>query len=179
MATWVLASDFKDRIADLIQALGDIEPAKLAERAGVGAEQVRRWLRGDEVKPRQKSLERWAKREGWPVGIFAEGGPMPSTVVNSAVNKPDEKGSGASETPAGADSIRETRATLAAGTLALGATAASKFLDGGALDDAERTLWDAIGTAANQLKGDEKRRPRVTRAEVDRRKRDVDGGSDE
>ena len=89
MATWVIASDFAGRIADLIEALDDIEPVELAERASVGAEQIRRWLR-DEVKPRQKTLERWAKREGWPVKIFAEGGMMPSAIVNRPVNKSTE-----------------------------------------------------------------------------------------
>ena len=156
MTTWVLALDFAGRIADLIKALGDIEPAALAERASVGAEQVRRWLR-DEVKPRHKTLERWAKREGWTVRIFAEGGPMPSTVVNSAViKKPGrlaEEGT-AYNVDAGMDPIRTVQVMLAIGRLESAAKAADKLLNSNLLEPAESALWDGMKDARRELRGE-------------------------
>ncbi|KKL51549.1 hypothetical protein LCGC14_2294340, partial [marine sediment metagenome] len=166
MTTWVLASDFKARIEDLSKALGDIEPAELAERAEVGPEQVRRWLR-DEVKPRQKSLERWAKREGWPITIFTEGGPMPSSVVNKPVNnRPEEEGKNVPPPPAhleikaypptigtGPDP-RTIRATRTANLLLGTANDAKTLMASGHLDDAEQTMWRGIQGAERELRGD-------------------------
>ena len=195
VATWVIASDFAGRIANLIQALGDIEPTDLAERASVGAEQVRRWLR-NEAKPRHKALERWAKREGWRVDIFAEGGPMPASVVNSAVNnRPGEvrergatygvgSPTGEPVAPDGNDPMQEIRAMEATGILERGAKAADKLLNLGRLDEAVEKLWWIIGAASRELRdggmegggpapepAPEPRRPRVASTDLSERKR--------
>ncbi len=156
MTTWVVASDFAGRIADLVEALKDIEPSALAERASVGTEQVRRWLR-DEVKPRQKMLERWAKREGWPVNVFAEGGPMPSTVVNSLVNERPEKvmENGITyDADAGMDPIRTVQVMLAIDLMESAAKAADKLLNSNLLEPAERALWNGIEAAQRELRGE-------------------------
>lgn len=81
---WTRAENIADRIADLKEALGYRHNPELAKRAGVGKQQVSFWLNGKQRPPKQR-LESWAEREGWPIAIFQQGGPMPSSVVNSTV----------------------------------------------------------------------------------------------
>ncbi len=71
---------------------------------------------------------------------------------------------------------RTVRLRLAADHLILAANAAKQLPDD--LNEAEQLLWRGIQAAERELRGDEKRRPRVTRAEVDRRKRAVDGSEE-
>lgn len=77
---WVVAADIAERIEDLRVALG-LTQRGLAKRAGVRAPQLSNWIRKVQRPPKSR-LESWATREGWSIEIFAEGGPMPSTVVN-------------------------------------------------------------------------------------------------
>ena len=84
---WTRAENIADRIDDLKKALGIRHNRELAERAGVGKQQVGAWIRGQQ-RPSQSRLASWAKREGWPISIFEEGGPMPHLVVNGTVNTP-------------------------------------------------------------------------------------------
>jgi hypothetical protein len=53
----------------------------MAERAGVHVQQLRQWRTEGGQRPPARRLIAWAKREGWPPEIFAEGGPMPSTAL--------------------------------------------------------------------------------------------------
>ena len=73
---------------------------------------------------------------------------------------------------------RTIRATRTADLLLGTANDAKTLMASGHLDDAEQAMWRGIQAAERELRGDEKRRPRVTRAEVDRRKRAVDGSED-
>ena len=82
---WVVAENIADRIAELKEALGIRTQAELAKRAWVGKQQVGVWLRGTQQPSRQRLIS-WAEREGWPVAIFEEDGPMPRAVVNCTVN---------------------------------------------------------------------------------------------
>ena len=79
-----VASDIAERIRDLRETLGRGEgpllQEDLARRAGVRASQVSQWERGAQ-RPSRSRLERWAEREGWPLEMFQEGAPMPSTLL--------------------------------------------------------------------------------------------------
>ena len=82
---WTVASDIADRIKNLREFLGGdtrkaILQETLARRAGVRTSQVSQWERGAQ-SPSKSRLERWAEREGWPVEIFQDGGPMPTEVL--------------------------------------------------------------------------------------------------
>ena len=76
-----VASDLADRLHDLWEALGRPQWKSLAIRAGVHPQQLKQWRLQQGQRPPWRRLESWAQREGWPPAIFAEGGPMPSTVV--------------------------------------------------------------------------------------------------
>jgi transcriptional regulator with XRE-family HTH domain len=82
--TWKVAGNIAKRIRDLCEALG-VDQKDLAPRAGVHPQQVSAWVTGKQ-RPTRTRLESWAIREGWPVAIFAEGGPMPLDVVKTPVN---------------------------------------------------------------------------------------------
>lgn len=86
----VLASDIGLRLIDLRKATG-LTQQDLARRAGRSkADTWRAWEQGGHT-PNARFFEDLAEREGWPVGIFAEGGPVPSEVVNRAVNEKERK----------------------------------------------------------------------------------------
>lgn len=91
--TWTLAGDIANRLLDLVSVTG-VKHKELAKRAGVRPQQFSNWVGGDQ-KPPKSRLEHWAEREGWPIDIFSEGGPLPSTVLSSLhssdVAKPLEK----------------------------------------------------------------------------------------
>lgn len=76
-----VATDLAERLEDLWRALGKPTWRRIAKRAGVHPQQLKQWRLPDGQRPPLRRLETWAQREGWPVGIFAEGGPMPSDVV--------------------------------------------------------------------------------------------------
>lgn len=78
----VVASDIISRLRDLKTAL-KASQAELARRAGVGPQAFSAWMTGKSPPPRIR-LSTWAEREGWPLEIFLEGGPMPSTVLRPA-----------------------------------------------------------------------------------------------
>lgn len=96
---WTIATDIAERIKDLRKVLQSKPDKKLPQeelgmRAGVRPSQVSQWERGVQ-QPSRSRLERWAEREGWPVDIFAEGGPKPSEVLSPTVNgTPAESDSG-------------------------------------------------------------------------------------
>ena len=161
---WVTATNIAVRIRDLRKALsGGLTQRQLAVRAGVSGKQVSKWEKGNQV-PAQPRLSSWAEREGWPIAIFTEGGPMPASVVNGPVIKRAgevrerdatyEVGSPTGEpvAPEGNDPIQEIRATEATGILERGAKAADKLLNLGRLDDAVTTLWRIIGAAQRELR---------------------------
>jgi len=81
---WQIASDFAARIKNLREVLG-LTQAALGMMLGVNGSQVSMWERGEQ-RPHKKSLNRWAEEQGWPVKIFAEGGPMPLDAVNLDAN---------------------------------------------------------------------------------------------
>jgi transcriptional regulator with XRE-family HTH domain len=82
--SWPLASDIAGRIRRIREALGapgePLSQSELARRAGVRASQVSQWERGAQ-RPSRSRLERWADREGWPIAVFQEGGPLPSPAL--------------------------------------------------------------------------------------------------
>lgn len=75
-----MASDIAVRLRELLTICG-WNQMQMAGRAGVRPAQVGMWL-AETQRPAKSRLAAWARREGWPVEIFAEGGPMPSTLVN-------------------------------------------------------------------------------------------------
>jgi transcriptional regulator with XRE-family HTH domain len=79
MADWVVASDIAARIADLRTVLG-VSQTVLGKRFGKGWKQAGAWERGEQ-RPHKTTLQHAEDINGWPVAIFAEGGPMPSQVV--------------------------------------------------------------------------------------------------
>ena len=76
---WTLASDIGQRLHELCDGL-EVNLTQFARRAGVRPAQVRNWLNGTQ-KPAKSRLEVWAQREGWPVEMFAEGGPRPAAIL--------------------------------------------------------------------------------------------------
>lgn len=76
---WEVANAIAARLGDLRDVL-ETTQAALAIRAGVQSKQFSAWMTGRQRPPKTR-LETWAKREGWPLEIFAEGGPMPSDVI--------------------------------------------------------------------------------------------------
>jgi transcriptional regulator with XRE-family HTH domain len=74
-----VANNIVDRLRDLRKALG-VEQQDLAGRAGVLPSQFSKWMTGKVVPPQNRLLT-WARREHWPKEIFAEDGPMPSSVL--------------------------------------------------------------------------------------------------
>ena len=90
---WILAADVSGRLHELCDELG-LNLTQFALRAGVRQQQVRNWLRGTQ-KPAKSRLEAWARREGWPVEMFAEGGPRPAAIlVNLPASSPKRSGQG-------------------------------------------------------------------------------------
>ena len=186
---WIRAENIAERMSDLRDATGWSQ-ADLGERVDRVWQTVSDWERGERPPPR-RVLVRLAREQGWDIEIFTEGGPMPSTVVNKPVNnRSEEEGKNVPPPPAhleikaypptigtGPDP-RTVRARRTADLLLGTANDAKTLMASGHLDDAEQTMWRGIQGAERELRGDEKRRPRVTRAEVDRRKRAVDGSED-
>lgn len=82
-----VASDLAERMDDLWEVLGKPHWKSLAIRAGVHQQQLKQW-RVRRQRPPWRRLESWAQREGWPAEIFAEGGPMPSTVLQRVAKRP-------------------------------------------------------------------------------------------
>lgn len=113
---WIVAANIAERLQDLRIALGLRTQIELGRRAGVGKQQVGKWLRGVQSPSRQR-LDSWADREGWPIAIFEEGGPMPSTIVNCAVNVPSGPSEGQVKAATGvlAQAIVEANAILGSG----------------------------------------------------------------
>ena len=195
---WIRATNIAERMSDLRDAMGwdQADVAKLVDRTW---QTVSDWERGLRPPP-SKVLTRLAREQGWPITIFTEGGPMPASIVNSAVNNRPrevmERGAtyrvgsptGEPAAPEGTDPARETGAMLAASILADGAKRAKQLLDAGRLDDAVMTLWRIIGAAQRELRdggmegggpapepAPEPRRPRVTSTDLAARKRKLKG----
>ena len=124
---WKLASDFPDRIRNLRDALG-MTQAELANLFGVSSGQVSSWERGLQ-KPHKKNLRRWASEHGWPLNIFAEGGPMPLDVVSLTPSS-----------TLGAKEVRVARILKRLSWASGGLSEASRLLAEGATQDAEAVL---------------------------------------
>lgn len=81
MAVWEVAPDIGVRLAELRQHLGLTQEA-FAVLFGRGWKQVSAWENGHAAPPRSV-LARAAMQHGWPVRVFAVGGPRPSEAVNA------------------------------------------------------------------------------------------------
>ena len=126
---WQIARDFPARIKNLRLVLGGgVKPCSqrvLGEIFGVNGSQVSIWERGGQ-KPHQKTLTRIAGEQGWPVKIFAEGGPMPLDAVNLDANGTPEAG--------------VARALRKISKASEGLSEASRLLADGETEDAEAVL---------------------------------------
>jgi transcriptional regulator with XRE-family HTH domain len=80
---WKVARNIGKRIKDLREAMGWTQ-GELGDQAGVAWTQVSAWENGHARPPRGR-LERLAERNGWPVEIFADGGPSPKTAVSGSL----------------------------------------------------------------------------------------------
>lgn len=187
---WIRAANIAERMSDLRDAMGwdQADVANLVDRTW---QTVSDWERRVRPTPR-KVLARLAREQGWPITIFTEGGPMPASVVNSAVIKPEEQGSGSGKPQPGHDPQREVGAMLAAKILEGGAKYAHKQLDAGDLEGAMKTLWRIIKTAQRELRGDgmegngpvpepapDPRRPRVAPTDLTERVEGIDAATEE
>ena len=128
---WNLAADFPDRIRDLRETLG-MTQAEMANLFGVGPGQVSSWERGVQ-RPHKKNLRRWAHQYNWPLEIFAEGGPMPSSAVSLAPNSTLE-----------AKQTRVTRILKRLSWASGGLSRASRLLAEGSTEEAEAVLRRVI-----------------------------------
>ena len=75
-----MAGDIAIRLADLRHHLGVRQPA-FAKLFGRGRKQVSAWENQRQAPP-PAVLEWAAEQNGWPLEMFAEGGPMPSAVLH-------------------------------------------------------------------------------------------------
>lgn len=81
---WKVAPDIRDRLEELRLILG-ITQAELGQRAGVWPPQANNWMTSKQ-RPTKRRLADWAKREGWDLEIFQEGGRRPKELVNRPDN---------------------------------------------------------------------------------------------
>ena len=79
MYAWVLAKNIGERLHDL-RGLLKLTQAAFGDLAGVTNQQVSEWERGN-AKPSRSRVQRLTQVHGWPIDMFAEGGPMPSEVL--------------------------------------------------------------------------------------------------
>lgn len=79
--SWIPAEpkDMAERLADLRRLLDEDQPT-FGKRFGRGRKQVSNWENVRQL-PRPAVLEQAASQNGWPIEIFAKGGPMPSDVL--------------------------------------------------------------------------------------------------
>ena len=80
MSAFRLAGDFGKRVADLRHTLRETQAA-FASRWLVGGKQISVWEHGGQA-PALRKVQAVAAQQGWDMAMFAEGGPMPSTLVN-------------------------------------------------------------------------------------------------
>ena len=160
--SWALASDIGLRLKDLRKAV-DWTQARLGEEMGRQWKAVSDWERGIRP-PDMQLLEGMALRFGWPVEIFAEGGRMPSEIVNSAVINGVREESGdysPKQTNAlGVNPIQFLRIGFAITAAEGAAKTARKLFDSNFLDEAEEALRRGIEGTRRELdagKGDGRR----------------------
>jgi transcriptional regulator with XRE-family HTH domain len=87
-----VASDVGRRLAELRELLGETQ-RDFAARFGRGWKQVSMWERGHQ-RPRPSVLVLAAQKNGWPLGIFEEGGPRPAEIGVKALKSPVETRTG-------------------------------------------------------------------------------------
>lgn len=81
MGDFVVAEDIAGRLKELRHHLGEAQ-RPFAARFCRGWKQVSEWERGNQ-RPRPSVLRQAATQHGWPVEIFAAGGPRPRVAVNA------------------------------------------------------------------------------------------------
>lgn len=79
---WEMASDIGRRLKDLRTALGWTQSDLGREVGRKSYKTISEWEAGVRA-PDPDLLETLARRHGWPLAIFAEGGPMPSEWVSA------------------------------------------------------------------------------------------------
>lgn len=80
-----IGPEFPGRVGELREHLG-LTQGDFSALFGREWKQVSQWERGEQ-KPRDSTLRRASKQQGWDVAIFEEGGPHPKEAVNSPVNR--------------------------------------------------------------------------------------------
>lgn len=81
MPVWVMAENIAERLKDLrVVVLGRETQRIFGERFGRAWKQAGIWERG-ESRPSPSTIELAARKNGWPLSIFSEGGPMPSELL--------------------------------------------------------------------------------------------------
>lgn len=80
MSAFRLAGNFGDRVAELREILRETQD-EFGRRWLARGKQVSVWENGGQKPPARKVRE-VAAAQRWPIEIFAEGGPMPSELVN-------------------------------------------------------------------------------------------------
>lgn len=83
---WKVASDIAERMKELREAAGWTQ-VDLAAVTGRRVAPISNWERAVSTPPRGV-LERLAKGFGWPVEMFAERGPRPSSIIRGPVALP-------------------------------------------------------------------------------------------
>lgn len=86
MPDWVLANNLPARLLDLrTNVLGETQ-RQFGERFGRGWKSAGIWERA-ESRPSPSTIELAARKNGWPLEIFSEGGRMPSALLSRKVEK--------------------------------------------------------------------------------------------
>lgn len=81
MPSWTPASDLPERLRELREVM-DWTQEDLAEAMGRAKQSANLWENG-KAKPAPRRLAAMARARGWPLEIFAEGGPRPREVLGA------------------------------------------------------------------------------------------------
>jgi len=90
MAEWSVAKDIAGRIKELRRDILGLTQPQFGDLVGVLGQQVSSWERGLATPPKSK-LERLAEEQGWPLEVFAEGGPRPGTRIKGPMPPPKRR----------------------------------------------------------------------------------------
>src|SRR5574338_77966 len=85
VASWERAADLGERLREVRVGLG-LTQAAFGELLGVTDQTVSDW-EGGRSRPTKTKLERLARKVGFPVSVFMEGGPRPATLPRRPVER--------------------------------------------------------------------------------------------
>lgn len=151
----MVAGNIAERLEDLRKHLGLRQPA-FAKLFGRGRKQASAW-KNSRQSPPPAVLEWAAEQHDWPLEMFAEGGPMPSTVVN----RPLTEGNGVQVGPLKVLELQVHAATLGAPVtitqLDYWLELVRKAATSGSADDERRAKHERVVERHRQVQADKAR----------------------